>query len=330
MKANPIVTIGLTTYKRPDLLSEAVRSILNQTYSDFILLIGNDDSNTTITFETLKIPYDDRIEILNYSKNIGEVSNMNNLLNFSNTKWFTWMADDDVFHSMFLEILIGTITNQTDSISATYSNYVAGKEIDESFFDIVKPEQSIYLPPRKFITKYVSRKIHLIGCYGLMKTEMLKKIGGMPKLGNSFSPYSDTLVPILLSELGGINYVNLPLTFLRTHEESISATSSSFEAYSAAELDFLSRLQDTCNNIGPEVPINDCIFSMVSWFRDNEFLVISRNQAISRVKVIRSFISYQIRINYPRIKIKFWFKFSLETLVLLFKVIKTSIYQKIT
>ena len=68
---------------------------------------------------------------------------------------------------------------------------------------------------------------------------------------------------------------------------------------------------------------------MVSWFRDNEFSVISRNSNMSRIKVVTSFISYQVRVNYLRIKIKFWSKFTIDTLVLLFKVIMNSIYKKI-
>jgi glycosyltransferase involved in cell wall biosynthesis len=329
MSANPIITIGLTTYNRLDLLREAVQSILNQTYNDFVLLIGNDNPKILVTFELLQIPWDDRIKILNYSTNIGEIANMNNLLKLSNTEWFTWMADDDAFHSQFLEILVSTITNQTSSISAIYSSYLASEKLEVGFFNSVKPSKSILFPPSEFIPKYVSRKIHLIGSYGLMRTEILKKFGGMPKLGSSFSPYSDTLIPILLAEFGPINYINTPLVFLRTHSESLSVISSSFEAYSTAETGFLSRLENTCQKI-PKVSVHDCTFEMVRWFRDNEFSVISRNQSISRIKVISSFISYQLNVNLSRIKIKFWIKFLLETLSLLFKVIKNSFLKKIS
>ena len=106
MKNIPLVTIGLTTYNRPDLLKEAVRSVLNQTFTDFVLIIGNDDPSSPVTFETLEMPYDHRVEILNYSSNIGEISNMNNMLELAKTKWFTWLADDDIFHSQYLELLI--------------------------------------------------------------------------------------------------------------------------------------------------------------------------------------------------------------------------------
>ena len=74
----PTVTIGIVTYNRPDLLREAVLSILNQTYGNFELLIGNDYIKTPVTFDTLGINPNPRVKILNYSSNLGEIDNMNN------------------------------------------------------------------------------------------------------------------------------------------------------------------------------------------------------------------------------------------------------------
>ena len=250
MKNIPLVTIGLTTYNRPDLLKEAVRSVLNQTFTDFVLIIGNDDPSSPVTFETLEMPYDHRVEILNYSSNIGEISNMNNMLELAKTKWFTWLADDDIFHSQYLELLIKTLQNKSYSVSAVYCGYLAGDDLNESFFHDVTNSKLISLTSHEFIPKYVSRKINLQGNYGLLNTENLKKIGGMPSLGNSFGPYSDTLIPILLSETGCINYIDSPLCFLRTHMDSESASSSNFEAFTTAEIDFLKRLIESCNNVG--------------------------------------------------------------------------------
>tara|TARA_B100000795_G_scaffold178503_1_gene134973 strand:+ start:8749 stop:9756 length:1008 start_codon:yes stop_codon:yes gene_type:complete len=322
---NPTVTIGLTTFNRPDFLREAVQSVMNQTYVDFKLLIGNDDPSNKVTFKNLGIPDDSRIEILNYSKNIGEIANMNNLLNITNTEWFTWMADDDVFHSVFLESLVESLKTDSRPLSASYTLYKAGNVLEDSFFNDIEDKKPVYFEPADFILQYVSRKVELIGCYGLMNTKKLKIIGGMPKLGNAFAPYSDTLLPILLSEHGGINYIDMPLTFLRTHEDSPTAASTNFNAYITAESDFLARLEISCNNIGEVTLLDQSIYNMVSWFRDNEFSVISRNQSISRSAVILSFISYQIRVNYPRIKIKFWARFTIVTLVLLAKVIINSV-----
>ena len=61
----PNVTIGVITYNRPEMLREAVISIINQTYDNFELFIGNDYIETPVTFDTLGIDGDPRVKILN-------------------------------------------------------------------------------------------------------------------------------------------------------------------------------------------------------------------------------------------------------------------------
>ena len=69
-------------------------------------------------------------------------------------------------------------------------------------------------------------------------TSYLKK-NGYPQLGNSFSPYSDDLIPIMLANSGKIIFINQKLVFLRTHENSLSANSTDIKAYTTAQKDFL-------------------------------------------------------------------------------------------
>ncbi len=325
---SPVVTIGITAYNRPDLLREAVLSIINQTYSNFELLIGNDYIKTPVTFNMLGIDPDPRVKILNYSDNMGEISNMNHLLHLAQAEWFVWMADDDVFHQSFLEATLGTIENK-DEVVAVYSRYVAGNALKNNFFNDIDAYKSVNFSASTFISKYTSKEVELIGCYGLMKTEKLKAIGGMPSLGSSFGPYSDTLVPILLSQFGSINYLKISLCFLRTHDKSLSASSSEIEAYKSAETDFLTELTNVGCSIN-NINIDQCIFDMVCWFRDNEFSVISRNNSISRAGVVINFIVYQFKNNYSRISCRYWFRFTLSNIKLLTEVVFNSIYKKIS
>ena len=322
----PVVTIGITAYNRPDLLREAVLSIVNQTYSNFELLIGNDYIKTPVTFDTLGIDPDSRVKILNYSSNMGEISNMNHLLDLARTEWFVWMADDDVFHQSFLEMTLNSIS-AGEEVTAVYSGYTAGSVLNSDFFNDIDVRRSVNFSTSVFISKYASRELELIGCYGLMKTEKLKAIGGMPSLGSSFGPYSDTLVPILLSKFGSINYLKSPLCFLRTHDKSLSVSSSEIEAYKSAETDFLTELTNVCRTVN-NINIDQCIFDMVSWFRDNEFSVISRNNSISRARVMISFIVYQFKNNYSRISSRYWFRFTISNVKLLAVVVINSINKK--
>ena len=126
-KINPLVTIGLTTYNRPDFLIEAVNSVLNQKYKNFKLIIGNDYPESKVTFADLGIDEDPRVKIINYKENSGgEINNLNYLLSQANSEWFTWLADDDVLHSSFLDSMIQTLKNSGDNLIGVYGTYVSG------------------------------------------------------------------------------------------------------------------------------------------------------------------------------------------------------------
>ena len=102
------ISIGVTTYNRNNLLKRAVKSILNQSYKNYEILIGNDFVKKKINCKSLGFT-DSRIKIYNHQKNLGEVENMNFLLNKSKSKWFTWLADDDFLEKDFLKDLYNNI-----------------------------------------------------------------------------------------------------------------------------------------------------------------------------------------------------------------------------
>ena len=322
----PLITIGLTTYNRPNFLQESVQSVINQKYKNFKLIIGNDYPESKVTFETLGIDYDSRIDIINFKENIGEVNNLNYLLNQAESDWFTWLADDDIFHESFLDSMIKSLENTTNNIIAVYSPYVSGKNPNDKFFNQNLSQNSMQLTAVDFISKYLLREFYIVGCYGLMNTKKLKKIGGFPSLGPSEGSYGDTIIPILLSEHGNINIIDNPLVYLRTHLESYSARIAPLNHYTSAEPDVLIKVSNVCQSLAPNSFKNKCIYLMVKWFAESEFAVIFRVQPGSKplsffhkfILLIKLLI-YQLKVNYPRIKIRYWLSYTLHIIRLLFR-----------
>jgi glycosyltransferase involved in cell wall biosynthesis len=324
-----MVTIGLVTYNRPKLLKSVVTSILNQEYIDFELLIGNDYPNVPVTFETLGIDKDPRVKIFNHPANIGANANHNYLLNLADTKWFTWMADDDLCHPQWLSALVEIIDNSDSSMVACYTNYLAGSNVTEDFFDSPEKYSKITYTPNIFISNYVSRKINLLGCYGLMKTKELRMCGGMQLLGGSSPYYADTLIPILLSQYGDIGYADVPFIFYRVHKGSNSASSDNFNEYIIAEQDYLKKLQIVCKDKSIIIDADHVRFDMSLWFAGNQFEIMSRNIEISRFLLVIKYVSYQLNANYSRIKMKYWFAYTMYIGAYLWRVIKKSLVKRI-
>ena len=278
----PLITIGLTTYNRPDFLKESVLSVLNQKYKNFRLIIGNDFPESKVTFETLGIDKDSRIDIINFEENIGEIDNLNYLLSQANSEWFTWLSDDDLLNNSFLESLLDTLNHSNQNLCAIYSNYSSGLTPDHFFFDTPNQGTLIQLDSVKFISDYVARDIRIIGSCGLIKTQKLKMIGGFPNLNFSSGIYGDALIPILLAQYGTINIVNSPLVFLRLHKKSLSSEVLNFNEYISAEPNFLIELSRVCLSIGNRAYRDKCVFNMVTWFTENEFITAFRAPANSK------------------------------------------------
>ena len=129
-----------------------------------------------------------------------------------------------------------------------------------------------------------------------MRKEYLQKMGGMLQLGNSFSPYSDTLVPIMLTEYGNICWLNQPLVFLRTHNDSLSCKSVDFSAYTSASDDFLNHLNDTLRAANLDHKSMLLFSNMIKWFSVDELAVISRDPSLSIYLKLKKFISNQFKI----------------------------------
>ena len=82
------VSVGITTFKRPDKLKRAIESVTNQTFKNLEILVGNDDPEKKITKNKSNILDNEKIRLINNPSNLGERNNMNNLMNLAKGKYF--------------------------------------------------------------------------------------------------------------------------------------------------------------------------------------------------------------------------------------------------
>jgi len=304
------ITIGMTTYNRPEFLREAVQSVLQQSYKNFELIISNDFIERAVIFEDLGIENDSRIKIINQVQslghNLGDIKNMNFLLEIAQSEWFVWLADDDLMHPDFLKHARETIMqNQEKNVVGFFSNYISASSPADLFPPQLGLNKPICYRALDFLLDYSSRKCSLIGCSGVIRTTTLRRIGGIPQLGNSFGPYGDTLLPILLIEYGNIFWLDEPLIFFRTHAESISCKSIEFSAYTSAESDFLDQIIRICSTKKLTESRDKIIANMTRWFSQNEWVVLSRISTVTGIVKMKIFLKYQLAVNLTRLSFKY-------------------------
>lgn len=215
------------------MLKEALTSIIKQTFADFEVIVGNDYVQERLSPEMIGIN-DPRIRFINHLQNLGEMRNMNYLLNESRGCYFTWLADDDLYASDFLETVYTTLI-KGDFPSCAFTSFQMGRTYQA--MDITTNRSYNSFTGKEFLQKYLSRSLRTQGCYGIFNRQYINDIGGIEQLGNGFSPYSDILLVIRAGLLEKVIYIDTPLILFRAHEGSISLTSKNLSAYISAQVD---------------------------------------------------------------------------------------------
>ena len=169
----PLVTVGVPSYKRPDLLKDALNSLKDQTYKQIKILVGiNGDKNDTEKYKTIRDNFKDdlNIEFHFHNKNIGSINNFLYLLNICNSKYFMWLADDDRISPNLIESSLSILDKNYDTVTVM------------PLWELVHSENKKKIIPSFFDQKSALKRI-INYCdvtddaffYGLHRTSNLKK-----------------------------------------------------------------------------------------------------------------------------------------------------------
>ena len=105
---SPLVTVLMPVYNGSKYLGEAIRSIINQTFTDFEFLII-DDGSTDYSLEIIKSFDDKRIRLVENEKNLGQSATLNKGINLAVGKYIARMDQDDISINLRLEQQINLI-----------------------------------------------------------------------------------------------------------------------------------------------------------------------------------------------------------------------------
>jgi glycosyltransferase involved in cell wall biosynthesis len=237
----PFVTIGVTTYKRHDLLRQTLNSVLAQTFNDYEVIVGNDYTGEVLTCEMLGIN-DPRIRIVNHPHNLREVGNMNALLELSTGRYFTWLFDDDLYEPDFLQTAHDCLAKKGFP-TAFFCSYKVIMGDDEFKPQHIQQNTINEFTGREFIRWYSIFRTKLFPTYGLFDALAIKnKLGGFEELGDSaIGLYSEQLFLVKCALLDSIVYVDVPYYVYRQHEGSWSESTTDLKYYQTAGQKFIRR-----------------------------------------------------------------------------------------
>ncbi len=203
-----IISVLMTTYNCGEYISQAIKSVLNQTFKDFELLII-DDGSTDNTQQIVKRFNDERIRFIE-SNHIGRSSALNLGLKEASNDLISFCDADDIIHPEKIEKQLKLYKDKNDLIFT-----------DSAFFETDKILYELRIQKDLDIIK---RKVALHGHLGpsvfFNKKFILEKDGFNPEL-IAFEDYD-----LWLRILNYSNIIIIPqiLYFQRLRENSLSTT----------------------------------------------------------------------------------------------------------
>lgn len=149
----PLISVIIPTKNRKNLLLDAVKSVLNQTYKNIQLVVHDNNSTDGTKEYILSNINDPRMEFYKVSKNLTMTENWNKAFGYIKGNYFIRLDDDNVFFNDFIESAIKEI-NKLNLTTITFSPLIIhlnnklyslfDKENEEKTY-ILNKYQSTYL-----------------------------------------------------------------------------------------------------------------------------------------------------------------------------------------
>lgn len=121
LQLNPTVSVVIPTYNRAGLLGRSIRSVLNQSYTDFEIIVV-DDGSSDDTRDVVAEFVDQRITYVRLSKNIGAGGARNVGIRMSRGKFLAFQDSDDEWLPEKLTRQMSTFEQGPSDLGVVYSD----------------------------------------------------------------------------------------------------------------------------------------------------------------------------------------------------------------
>lgn len=280
----PLVSVIMPIYNRERIMDRAITSVLNQTYSNFELLII-DDASTDNTLDSL-ISYDDsRINIFSNDVNKGASYSRNVGLKNAKGKYIFYLDSDNTWQKDYLETMVASYYRLPDA-DAVYCGQYLYTQFDDSV-----PYAIRYGSMNRSMlcnSNYID-----LNCFS-HKKEIISDLKGFDETLNSLIDwdfiirlslsYKIYAIPVILSNYYSNNAINR-ITDVSVYDESFGAVKNNIVSY-IHDYGYVPMNQNKdLIIIIPNVDSNDllvkCLNSSSVFRRDNVRIIVLYNENMS-------------------------------------------------
>lgn len=216
MNSKSLISVIIPTYKRPNKIINAIKTVEKQTYSNFeIIIVDDNDSESNYRKKTKKNVLKNKKENLIYiehKKNLGACAARNTGIENAKGEYIAFLDDDDIWYKKKLEKQFNKIKND-ENIALVYCNYY---KIDRTKNSKSKTN---YVYRGETYKAFLKKTSGLCTSSFLIRSSKIKKIGGFDEKLTSYQDY-DLL--LRLSKENKIDFVEEPLMEYIIDKDGIS------------------------------------------------------------------------------------------------------------
>lgn len=215
-----MISVGMPVYNGEDYIASSIQSILDQTYSDFELIISdNASSDGTEAICREFATKDSRIRYYRNAENLGAARNYNRLVDLARARYFRWSNADDLLHPTLHERCLEVLESNSAAV-LSYGKTVIINEIGEETGNY---EDNLNITDGMASDRFAKffEQVGLTNAiYGLMRTDAVRRTS---IFGDGSLPAADIGFMAELILIG--QFVEIPerLFYRRMHPDATSS-----------------------------------------------------------------------------------------------------------
>lgn len=215
------ISIIIPTYNNADLLPRAIKSVLNQTYTNFELIIV-DDASTDNTREVVEnyIQKDSRVKYYKHKENKERSAARNTGIKYSTKPFLAFLDSDDKWLPTKLEKQILYLKKKGKEWIGVYCNRKIIGIGNSSIYPITFRKNIPVEGGRQLIKSVLLQKVGSFSSTILIRKEIIQITGGF---NESFILNEDFEFTVRLLKKGKLAYIDEKLAIIYKHSNSVSA-----------------------------------------------------------------------------------------------------------
>ena len=225
-----LLTVVLLCHNRPDFATEAIKSIINQSTSEFNIVISDNSSNRKLNdIVNSDFPL---LEYKSLFPGIPAIEHFQKVISSVVTPYFVMFHDDDVMEPEYVITILkqfsatphaAAVGTNGIMINSVGTQIMSGPTGNAHVFACTD-DNSIFREKNKFVLQYLAGDFGGAANFSsyAYNTEIIKGI--YPDI-TKCRYYFDTMFLSQILERGPIIWINEPLVRLRNHDSAISSSS---------------------------------------------------------------------------------------------------------